>query len=63
MTQLNSGGSDLRITYENTRLTLADARQNAKLSLEQSDSGYKNARALSDATITQLIATKKNAEI
>jgi multidrug resistance efflux pump len=63
MTQLNSGGSDRRITYENTRLTLADAIRNAKLSLEQSDSGYKNALALKDATLTQLIATKKNAEI
>lgn len=63
MSQLNAGWSDLRITYENTRLTLADAIKNAKLTLEQTDSGYKNAQALKEATLTQLIATKKNAEI
>lgn len=60
---LSSASSDLRITYENTKLTLADTIKNAKLSLEQAESGYKNAQALKEATLNQLMATKRNAEI
>ena len=60
---LSTGSSDLRLTYETTRITLADSIKNTKLSLEQADTAYKNAEALKNATITQLFATKKNAEI
>lgn len=60
---LNSGSSDLRVTYENTRLTLADSIKNAKLTVEQTESAYNNAMSLQSATLIQLNATKKNAEI
>jgi multidrug resistance efflux pump len=51
------------LTYETTKLTLTDTIKNAKLSLEQSETAYKNAIALKDATLVQLLATKKNADI
>lgn len=60
---ISSWNTDLRLTYETTKLTLTDAIKNAKLSLEQSETAYKNAIALKDATLVQLLATKKNADI
>ncbi len=55
--------TDLRITYQNLRLTLSDQIKNAKLSLEQADSAYKNAKSILDATLVQLEASKKSAQI
>jgi multidrug efflux pump subunit AcrA (membrane-fusion protein) len=59
---LNSN-SNLKITYENARLDLDDRFKTTKLSLEQAEIGYKNAKILRDATIRQLLAGKRSAEI
>jgi multidrug resistance efflux pump len=63
LAMISSWNTDLRLTYETTKLTLTDTIKNAKLSLEQSETAYKNAIALKDATLVQLLATKKNADI
>jgi biotin carboxyl carrier protein len=60
---LIQSNSDLRITYENLKLTLSDQIKSAKLGIEQAESSYNNARAILDATLIQLDASRKNAEI
>ena len=37
--------------------------ENAKLTVEQADSAYKNAKSILDATLVQLEASKKSAQI
>lgn len=60
---LINSNSNLKVTYENARIDLEDRLKNAKLSLEQAEVGYKNAQVLRDATIKQLLAGKRSAEI
>ncbi len=60
---LLSGNSDLNITFQNARIDLEDRVKNAKLTLEQAEVGYKNAQILREATIKQLFASKRSAEI
>lgn len=55
--------NDLKLTYETTRIDLMDRMKSAKLSLEQAESGYKNALKLRDATLKQLAAATKSAEL
>ena len=62
MTLIN-GNANLKITYENARIDLDDRLKSAKLSLEQADIGYTNAKILRDATIKQLFASRRSADI
>ena len=55
--------ANLKVTYENARIDLSDKLKNAKLTLEQAEVWYKNAKILRDATLKQLTAAKKSAEI
>jgi multidrug resistance efflux pump len=61
--KLINDNSNLKVTYENARIELEDKLKNTKLSLEQAEVGYKNAQILRDATIKQLLAGKRSAEI
>jgi multidrug resistance efflux pump len=54
---------DTKLAYENTKITLKDQLANTKLSLEQAQKAYETAQSLKDATITQLEAGKKSAQI
>ena len=57
------GSTDMKLTYENTRITLRDTLENAKLGVEQSESAYNNALIVKDATLTQMRVMRANAEI
>lgn len=58
-----SVNSEAKLAFDTNRITLKDQIDNAKLSLEQADTSYKTAIELRDATLSQLDASKKNAEI
>jgi multidrug resistance efflux pump len=60
---LIDGSNDMKLTYENTRINLRDALENAKLSLDQAENAYKNAMVVKDATLTQMRVMRANAEI
>lgn len=53
----------MRVTYENTRLTLRDSVENARLSLDQATSAYNNALQIKQATLTQMRVMRDNASI
>jgi multidrug resistance efflux pump len=58
-----AGSTDMRVTYETTRLDLRDRIDNANLSLEQAKNSYDSAVKIRDATLTQLRAVRENAII
>ncbi|MBP9812330.1 HlyD family efflux transporter periplasmic adaptor subunit [Candidatus Gracilibacteria bacterium] len=60
---LIEGSNDMKLTYENTRISLKDSLDNAKLSVEQAESGYNNALIVKEATLTQMRVMRANAEI
>lgn len=60
---LIEGSNDMKLTYENTRINLRDILENARLGVEQAESGYKNALVVKDATLTQMRVMRANAEI
>ena len=55
--------SEAKLAFDTNRITLKDQIENAKLSLEQADKSYKTSLELRDATLDQLDANKRNAEI
>lgn len=55
--------SDLKITYENTRLDLVERTRNSELSLEQAKMAYESAQALKKSTLEQLEWSRRSAEI
>lgn len=55
--------SDLKTTYETTKIDLVERTRNAELSLEQAKSAYESATALRVSTLAQLDGSKKSAEI
>ncbi len=61
-TELTSD-SDLKITYENTRLDLVERTRNSELSLEQAKMAYESAQALKKSTLEQLEWSRRSAEI
>lgn len=58
-----NGSTDIKVTYESSRIDLKDRIENAKLATEQAKLTYDNAIRIRDATIAQLDATRKNAQI
>jgi membrane fusion protein, macrolide-specific efflux system len=58
-----AANAEAKLTFDTTKINLKDQIDNAKLSLEQTQESYKNTLALQEATIAQLDATKRNAEI
>lgn len=57
------GSNDMKVTFENTRLSLKDSIENARLWLEQAESAYKNAITVKEATLTQMRVMRANADI
>ncbi len=60
--QVNSN-TDIRVTYENTRIDLKDKIENARLTFEQAKKSYDTAQALKVATLIQLDANRENSKI
>ena len=60
--QVNSS-TDIKVTYENTRIDLKDKIENARLTFEQAKKSYDTAQALKWATLIQLDANRENAKI
>lgn len=60
---LIDGSNDMKLTYENVRINLRDALENAKLGVTQAESAYNNALIVKDATLTQMRVMRANAEI
>ena len=60
---LIDGSNDMKLTYENTRISLKDTLENAKLSVDQAESAYNNAMIVKEATLTQMRVMRTNAEI
>lgn len=57
------GNSDLKLTFETTKIDLDDRVKTTKLSVEQAETGYKNAKILRDATLKQLAASYRSSEL
>lgn len=55
--------TDLKVSYENSRIDIKDKIENARLSLEQAKKSYDTAQALKGATLIQLDANRENANI
>jgi multidrug resistance efflux pump len=58
-----AGSSDMRVTYERSRIALRESIEGARLSVEQAQSAYDNAAKIKSATLSQLAATRDNAHI
>lgn len=54
---------EAKLAFDTNRINLKDQIDNAKLSVEQAEKSYKSAVELQGATISQLDASMKNAEI
>ncbi len=54
---------DVKLTYETTKIDLDDRVESAKLTLEQAETSYKNAKILRDATMKQLRASYRSSEL
>jgi multidrug efflux pump subunit AcrA (membrane-fusion protein) len=57
------GSLDMKVTYESARISLADAMKSARLWVEQAELAYDNALKIQEVTLTQLDATRRNAEL
>lgn len=55
--------SDLKITYENTRIDLVERTRSVELSLEQAKVAYDSAESLKRSTLEQLEWSRKSAEL
>lgn len=55
--------SELNLAYKNTSIAINDNITNAKLNLENAEKSLENAKKIKEATIIQLKANLKNAEI